>query len=41
MFVYVDVRGGCMDEGGFVGVDFILIFENFDNMMELLIINYD
>lgn len=41
MFVYADVRSGCMDEGGPAGVDSTLTFENSDNMMELPIINYD
>ena len=41
MFVYADVRSGCMEEGGPAGVDSTLTFENSDNMMELPIINYD
>ena len=41
MFVYVDVRSGCMEQGGPAGVDSTLTFENSDNMMELPIINYD
>ena len=41
MFVYADVRSGCMEQGGPAGVDSTLTFENSDNMMELPIINYD